>query len=366
MAMIEKFLVIAFFPVMVMSGTCSIPGYSIVYNIGDSKHSDVGTASYTWMKNFLTWWQSQDPSIKFIGRSPTQIQTDDYVDCPSLRLFIQPGGNTYSSLSNLGTKGAATIKNFVNRPQTNPSSYAGFCAGGYMAAYDYIWETFYEGPSYFQSYNVPAPLGFMPHTVEGSLFDIGDDQFGSYDTKTRYRMVNISNGHQMVYYGGSTVGYNGVPGYADPSSPQYDPKMKPLIYFTDFYGFNSVNIPAAWLYTSNILMTSVHPEADSSVCVDCLATGTIPSAVSTRNWQWLCHYLNQITQSSFNCPMTSSPVFNTTAPHNTYPKLPCYSTVPSPSNILFCDDFNVAKGSVYPGLAMQWQRNMTTWNSAQP
>lgn len=145
--------------------------------------------------------------------------------------------------------------------------------------------------------------------------------------------------------------------------PLNDPKLQPLIYFTDFYGFNSPNIPAAWLYNSNILMTSVHPEADASACSDCVAPGTIPTAVSTRNWQWLCHYLNQITKSSFNCPTTSSPVFNTTAPHTTYPKLPCYS---SANNILFCDDFSVAKGTVYPGIAMQWQRNMTTWNSSQP
>lgn len=167
----------------------------------------------------------------------------------------------------------------------------------------------------------------------------------------------------MLYYGGSTTGYNGVPAYADPLSPQFDSNVKPLLYYTDFYGFNTFNLPAVWLYGSNILMTSVHPEADGSTCADCPSTGTIPPAVSTRNWQWLCKYLNDITKSQFNCPTTSAPVFNTTAPHRAYPKLPCYS---SGSNILFCDDFSIAKGTVYPGLAMQWQRNMTTWNKAQP
>lgn len=184
-------LLFVLLPVLGQAGTFSIPGYNIVYNTGDSKNSDVGAASLTWITNFLKYWQSQDSTVKFIGRSPTQIQTDDYADCAALRLFIQPGGNTYNSLSNLQAAGAATIKNFVNRPQTNPSAYAGFCAGGYMAAYDYIWETFYEGPSYFNSYKVPPPLSLMPHTVEGSLFDIGDDQFGSYDTSTKYRIVNV-------------------------------------------------------------------------------------------------------------------------------------------------------------------------------
>ena len=45
-----------------------------------------------------------------------------------------------------------------------------------MAARDYLWESMYEGPGYF-NFKVNPPMGMFPHTVEGSLVDIGDDQY---------------------------------------------------------------------------------------------------------------------------------------------------------------------------------------------
>jgi hypothetical protein len=43
--------------------------------------------------------------------------------------------------------------------------------------------------------------------VEGSLIDVGDDQYGD-QFGTKYRLVNMSNGHKMLYFGGSSFGWN--------------------------------------------------------------------------------------------------------------------------------------------------------------
>ena len=85
-----------------------------------------------------------------------------------------------------------------------------------MAARDYLWASAYEGPGYF-GFAIAPPLALFPHTVEGSVVDIGDDQFGdASDTNVQYRLVNVSNGHRMLYYGGATFGWNGAPPYHEP------------------------------------------------------------------------------------------------------------------------------------------------------
>lgn len=344
--------------------TCPISSTTnIVYN-SDTRNG-VGVASNVWVSNLLAWWKVTDPSINYLALSAADIQACNLASYTNLRLFIQPGGNTYSQLSGLKTAGTQNIINFINRNQVNPSAYVGFCAGAYLVAQDYLWETFYEGPSYFTGLGTPPPLGLFPHTVEGSMFDIGDDQFGSYDsgsavTGVLYRMTNTSNSHKMLYYGGSVFGGNTVPDYADSSSPAYDSNVNVLAYYSDFYGYVSNNVPAVWSY-KNLLLTSVHPEADDSVCSDCPATGTIPSSVFLQNRAWLVTYINQVAGTSFTVPSVSpAPVFNTTRPHTSYPTLSCYT-----SGVIFCDSFTAPLGQVYPGM-FQWQRNMTTWNAAKP
>ena len=99
----------------------------------------------------------------------------------------------------------------------------------------------YQGTDYYD-FAMNPPMSLFPHTVEGSIFDINDDQFGD-QSGSKFRVVNVSNGHHMLYYGGSTFGYNGVPDYADPQSPEYDENIEVLLYYTDFYGHNSFNIP---------------------------------------------------------------------------------------------------------------------------
>ena len=41
---------------------------------------------------------------------------------------------------------------------------AGFCAGAYLAAHDYVWESMYEGPGYF-NFKYEPPISVFPHTV---------------------------------------------------------------------------------------------------------------------------------------------------------------------------------------------------------
>ena len=83
-------------------------------------------------------------------------------------------------LAALGEQGYKNVKAFVTRnaAQQGQSSYAGFCAGGYMAARDYVWESKYEGPGYF-AFQKDPPFDFFHHSVEGCLYDITDENFGT-------------------------------------------------------------------------------------------------------------------------------------------------------------------------------------------
>jgi hypothetical protein len=171
------------------------------------------------------------------------VQACDLASLPNLRLYLNPGGNAYNQLSALGANGTANIKAFIERDQAKaPSAFAGFCAGAYIAAYAYVWETMFEGPGYF-NFKTDPPLGVFPHMVEGSLVDIGDDQF-SDQAGHKYRMVNVSNGHQMLYFGGSSFGWNAVSAAftEDPASPDYDPHTEVLLYYSDFYGSAALEV----------------------------------------------------------------------------------------------------------------------------
>jgi glutamine amidotransferase-like uncharacterized protein len=289
------------------------------------------------------------------------------------QVYINPGGDAYSQLSSMGQAGRDHIISFVQRDQhLAPSAYVGFCAGGYIAAHDYLWETMYEGPGYYNFEQTP-PLSLFPFSVEGSLVEINDDQFGD-QSGSKFRLVNVSNGQQMLYYGGSSFGYSGTGDPSDSHSALYDPEVQVLVYYSDFYGFQTSNLPAAWRYR-NAVMTSVHPEADNCTCTqdsDCPPPGTIPTETILQNRAWLCHYINEAAQSSFRVPVVPvEPVFDTTPPHTHTPAAACYSTsaagVPEGrGQLLFCDGFDSVDGAVPFGLAPQFQRNQTDYNRAQP
>ena len=167
---------------------------SIIYSIVNG----VGPASKIWVEDLLWWWQTYDPSVRYLGMSAEAMQACDLASFPNLKVYINPGGDAYSQLTALGTEGAAHIKNFVTRDQSKSSSaYVGFCAGGYIASHDYLWETIYEGPGYYNYVETP-PLSLFPHTVEGSIVDINDDQYADQQG-SKYRAVNGKSNYDIYY-----------------------------------------------------------------------------------------------------------------------------------------------------------------------
>ena len=320
------------------------------------------------MNDFLTWWREYDSRVQFTFLDERDFNSCNLSSFPNLHVYINPGGDAYSQLGALGVSGTTNIKEFVLRNQTNRSSYVGFCAGGYLASHDYIWETVYEGTDFYD-YSSNPPLSLFPHTLEGSIFDINDDQYGD-QSGSKFRVVNVSNGHRMLYYGGSTFGYNGVPAYADPVSLEFDENIEVLIYYTDFYGYFSANIPAAWKYR-NLVLSSVHPEADGCTYEqdsDCPPAGTLPTEVYLQNWAWLCTYINDVAGTNFVVPSVPvKPLFDTSPPHSTYQRSSCYDeNFNFTKHILFCDNFDSVLGVIPWGLSAQFQRNNSDFNFARP
>ena len=340
---------------------------NIIYSIVNG----VGPASKIWVEDLLWWWQQEgDSSIDYMAVSNLDLQACDLASFPNLKIYINPGGDAYEQLTDMGVDGRDHIISFVKRDQKiSPSAYVGFCAGGYIAAHDYIWETMYEGPGYYNFEETP-PLSIFPFSVEGSIVDINDDQYGD-QSGSKFRLVNVSNGHQMLYYGGSTFGYSGTVDPTDPESSQYDPDVEVLVYYSDFYGYQTANIPAAWRY-HNALMTSVHPEADNctySQDSDCPPENSVPVDQILQNRAWLCQYMNEAAQTSFRIPdVPVAPVFDTSRPHTHTPPALCYSeeAFRNEGVLLFCDGFDAAIGTVPAGLSPQFQRNQSDYNRAQP
>jgi glutamine amidotransferase-like uncharacterized protein len=259
-----------------------------------SKATGVGGASIIWVEDLLWWLKTNDETFTYQGLVEQDVQACDLASFPNLRLYVNPGGNAYGQLSALGANGTASVKKFISRDQKaeGRSAFAGFCAGGYMAATGYLWETMYEGPGYF-NFRTDPPFGFFPHLVEGSLVDIGDDQ-SSDQFGNKFRVVNVSNGHQMLYFGGSTFGWNAVADFTNPASPNYDSKTEVVLYYSDFFGSAALeggtfNLPAAWK-RKNLFLTSIHSEADNCTVdrenqetTDCTPEGTLTEEAILKN-----------------------------------------------------------------------------------
>lgn len=391
------------------------PSINVVYY--SSTDGGVGVASAMWIEDFLSWWAAHDSTIHYRALSWQDVQTcnfNDYAD--TLRLYINPGGWATDQLYYYGLPGVNNIISWMKNQYSASHTYVGICAGGYLAAHDYTWETEYMPPEYFiEEVGSPPPLNLFPHTVEGSIVDIGDDEYGDYENNyaVRYRMVNVTdvspatlvkdddeNGasvgdvYNMLYYGGSTYGWNSLPDYAqlsyncskkiDDSSnktesvncrivhgTEADSLTVPLLLYTDLYGYNSPNIPAMWQYGEHIILSSIHPAADESVCVDdCPPLGTLTPEQIEANRLYFATQVNRVMAHPFKLPTPSAAVKNykdkkqlKAAPHVDYPVSACYT---KSDDAVFCDDFNVPPSvSVYPGM-FQWQRNQTLYDFARP
>ena len=332
---------------------------TVVYSLAKG----VGGASKIWVEDLLWWWSRADHSLRYQSLSETDIKNCDLAAARGLKLFINPGGDAYGQLSALGAAGTQHVKAFVERGRQGgaASAYAGFCAGGYVAASAYLWETLFEGPGYY-NFKKDPPLAVFPHAVEGSLVDIGDDQYGD-QFGSKARLVNVSNGHQMLYYGGSSFGWNGVADLLNPASPEYDAEVKGLLFYEDFYGFRTFNLPAAWSY-KNLFISSIHAEADNCTVVpsdpdtaDCVPAGTIPHDMILANRAWLAKHLNAVAGTNYTIPaVPRAPSMDTTPPHTAYP-VSCTGA--------FCDGFDATAGEVPSGL-WRWERNQTYFSYPAP
>lgn len=224
----------------------------------------VSLISEEWITRFLDWWQSYDPAVKYVFLNGTNLKSDcNLSDYPNVRLYIQPGGHAYYQQSSLGAAGKANILEFLDEG----GAYLGICAGWYYAATDY----YYAG--YF--YGWPDLLGRFP-TVEGPITEIAED--------LHYNMTRMSNGLQMIYYGGPTRGWRQTP-HTVPATV--------LMTFAAIPG----NLPAA-VKSKNLLLISVHPEAYEGLGI----TG-LTREQRIANYEWLANAIKEVTGLYLHVPL---------------------------------------------------------------
>lgn len=216
-----------------------------------------------------------------------------------------------------------------------------------------------------------------------------------------FRCIHCWNvfGLQMLYFGGSSFGWNAVSAdFTDPKSPNWDPAVEVLLYYSDFYGSaafegGTYNLPAAWM-RKNVLMcacqrstaafgcrnfldrpvaggsyrTSIHPCADNCTAedredqerADCTPAGTIADKMILKNRAWLVTHLNKMTGMSMKLPAGSMPNMSTAKPHTDWPTPACGT------KDLFCDGFDTTEEDDFAHGLWQWQRNQSFFNAPQP
>jgi hypothetical protein len=227
----------------------------------------VSVVTYGWIKHFFDWWESYDPAVKYVFLNSTNLKSDCHLsDYPNVRLYVQPGGDAYYQQLSLGVTGKSNILDFLDRG----GSYLGICAGWYYAAKDYYWAGDY--------YNWPDLLGRFP-TVEGSITDIAE--------YPAYNMTSLSNGLDMIYYGGPTRGWK--------QTPNETPGTV-LMTFANIPG----NLPAA-VKVNKMLLLSVHPEAYE----DYRGWG-LTTEQRIANYKWLANAINNVAGTQFTVPQATS------------------------------------------------------------
>jgi hypothetical protein len=249
--------------------TVVVYGGSLIGHSGGSQDWQIGGVdplSLGWIMNFLDWWHSYDPAVKAAFLNSTNLKSDcNLADYPNVILFIQPGGDAYGQQSSLGPSGKANILAFLDKG----GAYVGICAGWYYAAKDYYWAGDY--------YNWPDLLGRV-QTVEGSITQIAE--------YPAYNMTRMSNGLDMIYYGGPTRGWKQTPN---------DVSGSVLMTFASIPG----HLPAA-LRINKMLLLAVHPEAYENYGIQGLATDQRIS-----NYKWFAKAINNITGTQFTVPQTT-------------------------------------------------------------
>ncbi|MBS3075467.1 hypothetical protein J4429_03325 [Candidatus Pacearchaeota archaeon] len=270
----KYFLIFGLFLLIVpqlISAACPIQSDTNVVFYGETGTGGVGTVSKSWVIHFLDWWKSYDSNVKYVILSSADVTSNcNLADYPNVKVYLQPGGNAYKQQRKLGSAGKNNIINYIDSGR----GYVAMCAGFYYTAGDYYWQG-----SYYDWSNL---LGKYP-TVEGSLTDIQD-----YDQSPGYTLTDVSNGEQMIYYGGPTRGWRQTPS---------DYPGIGLLTYTSIPN----NLPAVIKY-NNMLLTSVHPEAYENDGITGLSTEQ-----RERNYIWFANAINDVSGTSFNVPQLPNP-----------------------------------------------------------
>jgi hypothetical protein len=226
----------------------------------------VSVVTYGWIKHFFDWWESYDPAVKFVFLNSTNLNSDCRLsDYPNVRLYVQPGGDGYYQQLSLGVTGKSNILDFLDKD----GAYLGICAGWYYAAKGYFWAGAF--------YNWPNLLGKFP-TVEGSISEIAE--------YPDYNMTRMSNGLEMIYYGGPTRGWRQTP---------HDVPGTVLMTFASIPG----NLPAA-VKSEKMLLISAHPEAYEDYGIKGLTTEQ-----RIANYGWLASAVNEVSGMHFRVPQST-------------------------------------------------------------
>lgn len=215
-----------------------------------------------WETCFWEWWGAANPGeLNFVYVDALQLQHGvDLQRIDNLKFWVQPGGDAYRQQLSLGTTGKANVLRFLhNRSGTLVAT----CAGWYAAARDYWWQGCH--------YCWPNLLGLYP-TVEGSVSSVAD-----FYTPPGHKMVAVSTGTRMLYYGGPTLGWR--------HTPRSSLQGRVVLTFTD-HGV-SERLPAAVVDGKNVFF-SVHAEAfeGNAKCID------LSTAERVRNYQWRAEQIN--------------------------------------------------------------------------
>jgi len=250
---------------------CPIKSDTNIVFYGETGWGGVGDLSRSWVIHFLDWWKTQDPSINYVELDSTDIKTDcNLTSFPNLKIYIQPGGDAYKQQNKLGSAGKQKIIEYID----SGKGYSGICAGFYYTASDYYWQDEY--------YAHPYLLGKYP-TVEGSIREIAD-----YDKSPGYAITPLSNGFNVVYYGGPTRGY------------EYTPLSSPGEFIATFSAYGN-GLPAIIKY-NNMLLNSVHLEAYENDGISGLTTEQ-----RIENYKLYANLLNQIAGTNFYVPPYNNP-----------------------------------------------------------
>jgi hypothetical protein len=250
--------------------TIVVYGGSLTTNATSAQDWEVGGVdplSFGWITNFLDWWHIYDSAVRPAFLNSTNLTSDcNLSNYPNVVLYIQPGGDAYDQQSALGLAGKMNILTFLDKG----GAYVGICAGWYYAAKDYYWEG--------QYYNWTYLLGLVP-TVEGSISTIAD--------YPAYNMTRMSNGLNMIYYGGPTWGWRQTPKETVGTA---------LMTFASIPG----NLPAA-VKLDKMLLLSVHPEAFEDYGIYGLSRDA-----RIANYKWLANAIDSLIGGQFTVPQATS------------------------------------------------------------